>query len=73
MHPPSAFTFRALDDRGEEILDELERRTDRASERFEHGQREYHLDNAGPDGFDTVLNKHWPDRPEHVAKVPTGS
>jgi hypothetical protein len=50
--------FRVHDERGVEILGELEERTDHRSTVTPDGGREYHLDAAevGVDGFDPILD-----------------
>jgi hypothetical protein len=73
-HSGSIFLLHPLDKRGEKILDELEAETRVGPIRIlEDGQREYHLNSAGPDGFDAMLNQNWPDWGEHVGRVPTGA
>jgi hypothetical protein len=73
-HPGSIFQLQALDARGEEILDALESRAPEVPvQPLEHGRREYHLNAAGPDGFDPLLKLIDPDWEEHVERVPTGA
>jgi hypothetical protein len=57
-------------DRGDEVLDELERRTGMQSERLDDGTRRYYLedDKADPDAFDPTLNEIRPDWHQHVER-----
>lgn len=57
-------------DRGDEVLDELERRTGIQSERLDDGTRRYYLedDKADPEAFDPTLNEIRPDWHQHVER-----
>jgi hypothetical protein len=60
-----------LDDRGRELLNELERATAmRPQETFEDGSRSYWLSaaHAGVDGFDPMLDKLDANWREHVSR-----
>jgi hypothetical protein len=61
-----------FDDRGREILNELEERTaQQPTEVRDDGAREYYLQahGVGVDGFDAMLNHIDPDWPEHVSRT----
>jgi hypothetical protein len=61
-----------LDDRGREIIEELEEETEeRPTEIQSDGGRLYHLEaeDAGVDGFDVTLNRIDSDWQEHVSRT----
>jgi len=63
--------LKALDQRGEDILDEMESVTDTGSERLDHGKRRYSLlaSYAHRDAFDAILNEIAPGWTDHVANL----
>lgn len=63
--------FLALDERGEEILDEMEKRTGQTPEHFGEREREYSLLAAGvgPDGFDAMLDAIDPGWRGHLTRL----
>lgn len=62
--------FRVLGDRGKEILEELERRTDHQSVETPTGEHEFVLTSAtaGVDGFDAMLARIAPDWRDHLSR-----
>jgi hypothetical protein len=61
-----------LDDRGQEIIDEFETEAkEQPTEIQSDGGRLYHLEaeDAGPDGFDAMLNRIDSDWQEHVTRT----
>jgi len=59
--------YQALDNRGEELLDELERRSSKTSRRMPTGAREFHL--LEGDVLDPVLDEIEPDWGSHVGRL----
>ena len=70
----AAITLAPLDDRGREILDELQRQLDVAWEDLHDGARKYTLlqSQATVNAFDAPLDRIAPDWREHVANVTPG-
>lgn len=61
--------YRALDERGEQILDELEERLGTRSERLEAGERSYYVAAADAVNLDPNLSAIDADWEEHVVRV----
>ena len=65
--------FTALDDRGQEILDELEQQTHLGPFRTKEqtGERDYSVtaDGVGVEGFDPVLDRIAPDWRRHLSRL----
>jgi hypothetical protein len=69
---PAVVQLTALDDRGREIIAELEERTqERPREILEDGTREYYLSahQVGPDGFDPMLDRIDSDWRDHLTRT----
>ncbi len=58
--------YQTLDERGDQILDELERRTKSSSDRLEGGERIYFLIHESPDDLIKVLDQIDPNWPAHA-------
>jgi hypothetical protein len=60
------------DERGTELLDELERRTQELPYKTNTrtGARTYSLQSADTDGFDAILDRIDPDWREHLSRTP---
>jgi len=67
----SLLQYRALDDRGEELLDAVEQETATGSDRKGDGVREYYLPQpgSGERGIEPVLDRLAPDWQQHVARI----
>lgn len=61
--------YRAVDKRGEEILDELEARHDRHSERLGAGERSYYIVASGEVDLDPALTAIDPRWEEHIMRL----
>ena len=59
------------DDRGREILDQLENETGKLPFKTQvaQGVRTYYLESAGTDGFDAILGRIAPDWREHLSRT----
>ena len=72
MMPSSIVTLRALDERGSEIIEELEKATQQAPTEVVEAtdERRYYLRSADVNGFDAMLDRIDPNWAEHVARIP---
>lgn len=67
----AVLVYRALDEAGAALLDQLEETPGLESRRMEFDQREFHLlgPNAGEQGIEPLLARQDPDWEQHVQRV----